>query len=218
VTTPPTTARRSWRLVLGVLAFVVLAPVNLVALPLAALLLATHPGTGREWLALAVTGGIAAALLLTPESGLLDALTRAWIVLVSAAFAVSARLRPAAFWPLALRACLYGAAGVALLGAAVVGPPFWSEVQWEATRGASGAMRQLVAFVPPLYPAFEPAVRVVGRGWPAWLVLETLVGLALARQLHGRVARRPLAARRAEREPLVLNARSGRPADAAWNP
>lgn len=218
MTTPPTTARRSWRLALGVLAFVVLAPVNLVALPLAALLVATHPGTGREWLALAVTGGIAAALLLTPESGLVDALTRAWIVLVSAAFAVSARLRPAGFWPLALRACLYGAAGVALLGGAVVGPPFWSEVQWEATRGASGAMRQVVAFAPPLYPAFEPAVRVLGGGWPAWLVLETLAGLALARQLHRRVARAPLAALRAERKPLVLDARSGPPADAAWNP
>lgn len=214
MTTPPTTARRSWRLALGVLAFAVFAPVNLVALPLAALFVAGHPGTGREWLALAATGGIAAALLLTPESGLLDALTRAWIVLVSAAFALSARLRPAGFWPLALRACLYAAAGVALLGGAVVGPPFWSEVQWEATRGASGAMRQVLAFAPPLYPAFEPAARVLARGWPAWLVLETVAGLALARQLHRRVARAPLA----PQQPAVLDARSGAPTDAAWNP
>jgi len=218
VTRLPTTARRSWRLALGVLAFAVFAPVNLVALPLAALLVAAHAGTGREWLALAVTGGGAAALLLTPESGLLDALTRAWIVLVSAAFAVSAWLRPAGFWPLALRACLYAAAGVAVLGEAVAGPPFWSEVQWEATRRASGAMRQLVAVVPPLYPAFEPAVRVLGGGWPAWLVLETLAGLALARQLHRRVAGAAGAPLAAPREPAVLDAPAGPRVDAAWNP
>jgi hypothetical protein len=213
---PPTTAGRSWRLALGVLAFAIVAPISLVALPLAALLVATHSGTGREWLVLTVAGGMAAALLVTPESGLLDALTRAWIVLVSAAFALSARLRPAGFWPLALRACLYAAAGVTLLGGAVVGPTFWSELQWEATRSASGAVHQVVALAPPLYAVFEPAVRVLGGGWPAWLVLETLAGLALAQALHARVTRAPLAARPVGREQSLLDAAP--PAHAAWNP
>src|SRR5216110_2305628 len=46
---------------------------------------------------------------------LFDALTRAWIVLVTVAFAAGARLSRKGFWPLALRACLYAAAGVTVL-------------------------------------------------------------------------------------------------------
>src|SRR2546426_6251030 len=52
---------------------------------------------------------------------------------VSIAFAASAAVRPATFWSLALRACLYAAAGVAVLGRAIAGPPVWNERSEEHT-------------------------------------------------------------------------------------
>ena len=155
---------------------------GLVALSFAALRVAARPGSRVQWLVLAGAAGAGVALLLGPVSGLLGALDRAWIVLVSVAFAACAAARPASarFWPLALRACLYTAAGVALLGPLTVGPSVWQEAQWEATRDASGAMRRVIEVAPGLYPAFEPTVRLLAAGWPLWLVLETLVALALA--------------------------------------
>jgi len=167
-----------------------------VALSFAALLVAGRPGSRAAWVALALTGGAGLLLLLGPAGGLLGALDRAWIVLVSVAFAGCATVRPAParFWPLALRACLYTAAGVAILGPLTIGPAVWREIQWEATRGASGTVRRVIEIAPGLYPAFEPAVRLLAGGWPVWLVLETLVALALAWRGHAALTRTPLAA------------------------
>src|SRR6266404_2870835 len=52
-----------WRLAAGVLLFAALAPVSLVALPLAALLVAARPGTRGEWVTVALAGGAGVALL-----------------------------------------------------------------------------------------------------------------------------------------------------------
>src|SRR5438876_11539978 len=184
----------SWRLAAGVLLFAALAPVSLVALPLAALLVAAHPGTRGEWLAVGLAGGAGVALLAAPEHGVFDALSRTWIVLVTVAFAAGARLSPAGFWPVALRACLYAAAGLTVLVARTeAGPALWAQVQWEATRDASRVMRYAVEVAPGLYPAFEPAVRLFAA-WPLWLVVESLVGLALAWRSHAVIARTPLSA------------------------
>src|SRR2546422_4414977 len=117
-----------WRLAVGVLLFAALAPLSLVALPLAALLVAARPATRGEWVAVALAGGAGVALLAGPENGVFDALTRTWIVLVTVAFAASARLSRKGFWPLALRACLYAAAGVTVLVAwSRAGPALWTE-------------------------------------------------------------------------------------------
>ena len=176
------------------LLFAALAPVSLVALPLAALLVAARPGTRAEWLAVALAGGAGVALLAAPGHGVFDALSRAWIVLVTVAFAAGAKLRPRGFWPLALRACLYAAAGVTVLVARTkAGPALWTQVQWEATRDASRALRYVVEVAPGLYPAFEPAVRLLAT-WPLWLVVESLAGLALAWRGHTLIARTPLSA------------------------
>jgi len=177
-----------------VLLFAALAPVSLVALPLAALLVAAQPGTRGEWLAVALAGGAGVALLAAPGHGVFDALSRTWIVLVTVAFAAGAKLSPTGFWPLALRACLYAAAGVTVLVARTkTGPALWTEVQWEATRDASRTVRYVVEVAPGLYPAFEPAVRLLAA-WPLWLVVESLAGLALAWRGHTLIARRPLSA------------------------
>src|SRR6266550_3238874 len=127
-----------WRLAVGVLLF-------------AALLVAARPATRGEWLAVALAGGAGVALLAGPENGVFDALTRTWIVLVTVAFAAGARLSRKGFWPLALRACLYAAAGVTVLVAwSRAGRGLWTEVQWEATRDASRAMRYVVEVAPGL--------------------------------------------------------------------
>jgi hypothetical protein len=177
-----------------VLVFAALAPVSLVALPLAALLMAAQPGTRGEWVTVALAGGAGVALLAAPEHGVFDAVSRTWIVLVTVAFAAGAKLSRTGFWPLALRACLYAAAGVtALVARTQAGPALWTEVQWQATRDASRAMRYVVEVAPGLYPAFEPAVRLLAA-WPLWLVVESLVGLALAWRGHALIARTPLSA------------------------
>jgi hypothetical protein len=160
--------------------FVALAPVSLVALPFAALLLAARPASWRERLIAFLAGGLAAALLLAPQRGLLDGMIRAWIVLVSVAFAAVATFRPGRFWPPALRACLYAAAAVIVLVRAAAGPDAWRQIQWEATRDASRSVRYVIEVAPRLYPMFEPAVRLMAVSWPVWLLLVTLAGLALA--------------------------------------
>jgi len=169
---------------------------SLVALSLAALRVAARPRSRGEWVVLAGAAAAGVALLLGPAAGVRDALDRAWIVLVSVAFAACVAARPAAerFWPLALRACLYTGAGVAVLGPLALGPAVWREVQWEATRDASGAVRRVIEVAPGLYPGFEPTVRLLAGGWPVWLVLETLGALALAWWVTRALARTPLAA------------------------
>ncbi|HYR32085.1 MAG TPA: hypothetical protein VEO93_09205, partial [Gemmatimonadales bacterium] len=79
------------------LLFAALAPVSLVALPLAALLVAARPGTRGEWVTVALAGGAGVALLAAPEQGVFDAVSRAWIVLVTVAFVAGAKLRPTGF-------------------------------------------------------------------------------------------------------------------------
>ena len=163
-------------------------------MPFAGLVAAGRPASTREWLAAGLAGALGAALLLAPERGLLEGVMRAWIVLVTAAFVMGARLRAAGFWRLAARACLYAAAGLAILAPAAAGPTVWRQIQWEATRDASRSMRLAVEVAPGLYPAFEPVVRLVADGWPVWLVLVTLAGLALAwrgrEAVHGVVVNR----------------------------
>src|SRR5205807_3301392 len=128
---------------------------SLVALSFAALRLAARPRSRGEWVVLAGAGGAGVALLLGPTAGLLGALDRAWIVLVSVAFAACAAVRPAGarFWLLALRACFYTAAGVAVLASLTVGRSVWQAVQWEATRDALGAVRLVIELPPAVYPA-----------------------------------------------------------------
>lgn len=168
---------------------------SLVALPFAALLVAARPASWREWLLAALAGGLAAVLLLAPERGLLDGVSRAWIVLVSVAFAAGTKLRSAGgagqFWPLALRACLYAAAAVVTLARVTGGPRVWQEVQWEATRDASRSVRSIIELAPRLYPMFEPVVRLAAASWPVWLLVATLAGLALAWRGYSLVVRTP---------------------------
>src|SRR2546430_17511168 len=75
---------KRWRLAAGVLLFAALAPVSLVALPFAALLVAAQPETRGEWLAVARAAGRRLALLVAPGDGPCAALGRARVVRVAA--------------------------------------------------------------------------------------------------------------------------------------
>ena len=166
---------------------------SLVALSFAGLLVASRPASRAEWLSAVLAATVGVALLLGPTAGLLDALGRAWVVLVATAFAACVKLRessPASFWPLALRACLYAVAALVVLGPVTAGPGVWQELQWEATRNASALARGVVMVAPGLYPAFEPTVRLMALGWPLWLVLEALIAMALARRAGALLTRR----------------------------
>jgi len=125
-----------------------------------------------------------------------DAVSRAWIVLVTVAFAAGAKLRPPGFWPLALRACLYWPPPRDVLVArSKAGPALWTEVQWERRRGtpAASSIRGRWSPRPACTRPSSPVVRLLAA-WPLWLVVESLVGLALAGAGHALIARTPLSA------------------------
>ncbi len=162
------------------------------ALSFAGLLVANRPASRADWLSAIVAATVGVALLLGPTAGLLDALGRASVVLVAAAFTTCVKLRDGSvsFWPLASRACRYAAAALAVLGPVTAGAGVWQEIQWEATRDASALARGVIQVAPGLYPAFEPAVRLIALAWPLWFVLEALIAMALARRAGALVARR----------------------------
>src|SRR3989441_3981347 len=96
---------KRWLLAAGVLLFAALAPVSLVALPFAALLVAAQPETRGEWLAVALAGGAGVALLVAPGHGSFDAFSPTRILLVTVAVAAGAGVSPPGLWPPAPRGC-----------------------------------------------------------------------------------------------------------------
>jgi hypothetical protein len=182
-----------WRLALGVAVIAVgdRGALVLVGLPLAGLLLAAGPGGAPGWAAVAAGAGVAVATLAPPVLAPIDALLRTYVVLVSAAFVCVALLTPAAALRMAGRAMLWGAAGTVVLATLI-----WGGVPWqELGRQLAHSVR---AAVPPEVAGtldgrvVERAVAAASDTVPAVLVLETLAGLALAWQLHTRLARHPL--------------------------
>jgi hypothetical protein len=117
----------------------------------------------------------------------------AYIVLASAAFVSLALLRPDSILRQALRSIVAAGAAAAVLMQAIWGSAAWGALAWEATRQASLTMRAIVEVLPDAFPLYEPMVRFMSVTWPGMLALQTLAGLALAWQLHHRIATSPLA-------------------------
>jgi hypothetical protein len=177
---------------LALLAFLLWAHPSLVGLPCAALLII---GPGRQkagWSQpiAGTIGAISAALLVLSGSngGRLAAVTSAYIVLASGAFVSLVLLRPDTILRQALRSIALAGAATALLIQATWGSPAWGALGWEATRIASITMRAVVEVMPDAFPIYEPMVRFISMTWPGMLALQTLAGLALAWQLHRRIA------------------------------
>jgi len=183
-----------WRLGLALIAFVLWAHPSLVGLPFAALLiLAPREGGDRPAWSQPLAGLIGAMsvalLVLTGGSGgRLAAATSAYIVLVTAAFVSVELLKPSPILRQALRALVAGGLTTAVLVQAVWGSEAWGALAWEATRAASITMRSIVEVAPNAFTIYEPIVRFVSLTWPGMLALQTLAGLALAWQMHLRLA------------------------------
>src|SRR6266705_2583680 len=189
-----------WRLLLALVAFVFWAPASLVGLPCAALLIlapASDPPSWGGWSQpiAGILGAVSVALLVIGGGGggggRLAAVTSAYIVLTTAAFVSLVLLRPDAILRQALRSVVAAGVACALLIQVMWGSEAWRGLAWEATRQASSAMRTIVEVAPDAFPIYEPMVRFVSLTWPGMLVLQTLAGLALASQLHRRIAAPP---------------------------
>lgn len=187
---------RWWRLVVGTIALLLLAPgsLGLVAMSLAALLVAAGLRRPRERAVAAVAGGVGLAAAAWPTADPLAATLGAYSLIVAAAFTSGALVAPAGVLRQAWRAMCWGVAGVALLGLIVRGPSFWSELHWSALRQTSNLLRLLVPMRPEAYPLFEPLVRFFTQAYPGLVILETFAALALAWQWHTRLAPQPLGA------------------------
>jgi hypothetical protein len=185
---------RWWRLILGTVALALLTrgALSLVALSLTALLVAAGLTRRRDLLLALFLGTIGVAPLLSPTSDALDAALAAYSVIVAAAFAAGAVVAPTGVLRQAMRAVLWGFLGTGLLGLALRGADFWSELHWSAVRQTSSLLRFVVEAQPDTYTAFEPLVRFFGTAFPAIAGLETLAALALAWQWHVRLSPTPL--------------------------
>lgn len=187
-----------WRLVLGTIVLLPFAPgsLDLVAPTLAALLVASAVGSRRtrELAIAAVLAGLSLAAIVWSSSKA-DPLARAlctYSLLAAAAFAGGALLAPAGVLRQAFRAVCWAIAGVGLLGLIVRGAAFWTELHWSALRQTSSAFRTIVPLRPDAYPLLEPLVRFMSDAFPAFVILQTFAGLALAWQWHVRLAQVPL--------------------------
>ena len=183
-----------WRLALGAAAFAIFTTgdLALVGLPLAVLLVGAGPRGVRDWGLVAAAALVGASGFIFPARGRLDAVIAVDEVLVTAAFAGMVLLAPTSFLVMALRAMLwsfFGTAGMAWL--AWGGFPF-RPLRLEAIHDTVSTLRPIVELYPNLLGLFDPLVRFVSGTIPAVLALQTLAGLALAWQLHTRLARVPL--------------------------
>jgi len=183
-----------WRLVLGTAAFSLVVPIGFVALPLAALLVASRPAPGVVWgLALGLAG-LGAWTLFPAPGDRLAALQAAFALCAAVAFAGGALLAPVGLWRQAVRALLWAVAATAALAWAAWGGIPWSELHWEATRNATVTVFSAIAFVPSAFSAMEALIRLLSDLPPVALALKTVVGLALAWHWHARLAPALLAA------------------------
>jgi hypothetical protein len=181
-----------WRLIVAAVLFALAAPAWLAALPLAALLaVAPEAGRGRAALAaalatLSVAGMVASSG--TPVGGVYAA----WTVLVTAAFVGGALVAPAPFFRQASRAVLLATIALAGLGVVMWGPHWLDAMRWDMTRQVLAALRVARWVQPELQPYVDDAAGFAGATLPAQLVLQALAGLAVAWQVHTRLAPQPL--------------------------
>jgi hypothetical protein len=184
---------------LALLAFLLWAPASLVGLPFAAILIIAPaaeelPAFSQPLAGL--VGAVSLALLVvgSRSGGRLAAVTSAYIVLATAAFVSLVLLRPDTILRQALRSIVAAGIVAALLIQVMWGSEAWVALGWEATRQAGITMRSVVEVAPDTFPLYEPMVRFLSLTWPGMLALQTLAGLALASQLHVRMANRAVAA------------------------
>lgn len=201
------TRRTGWgRVALGALGFMTLAPLWAVAVPLAALQLAT-PRRGSGEVAAAGLATVFGAWWLLQPGELPEQFLRAVILIASVTFLV---LTLRTTWTMTHRALASAALG---LGAASLLMPVlgtsWSELIWWVEHRQGMAFRSMIGVLATLFDSggssdvsaidvrelevrFTEAARLMGRLAPAIVALQVLAALTLATAVYRRIAEQPI--------------------------
>ncbi len=208
MTAPPARAPSGGlvRVVVGVIAFSLVAPIGLVALPLATLTAASHPRAGRSLL-IGIAAAVAAAWWLVVPGELPGQTVRAAAVIATAAFAVSTVMTQ---WSAVHRGLLAAAVAAGGLGTGFLAFGWsWDRLHWwVAYRTAATLRLQLgllwrgarenvllspsAALLRQMESAYGSIITGMADLFPATVVLELLAGFVLAVAIHHRIARHPV--------------------------
>jgi len=175
-----------------------MAPVALVAAPLAALLGVQRP-TGRDAATAVALAALVVVLCAGPADSF-DQLERAWLILLTASLAVVlVSGRAGGFVTSALAAV--GCAGGAAVVLAALTRLSWGKLIWLAERHYGLQLSWLVGQIAqapggsdlttPLLGSLTLGVRIVSALFPGLVLLQSFAALALAWALYHRVAQRP---------------------------
>jgi hypothetical protein len=190
---PPAGAGRRGALgiVVGLVAFLFVAPPLLLLGPLLLLLLLSRPATAREWLWIGLAGAAAASLGNPTRGGLANLVVNAGAIVMSGAFAV------ASHW---LRAVTLTRAALAA-GVAAAGVGIWIEVTGVPVADLDAAvLADLQRAFDLLFPAAATEQRQAALAMASWLtrlfpgltILQAMAGAALAWGWYHRIARHPV--------------------------
>lgn len=187
---------------LGLVAYLLLAPPILVLAPLVGLLLISRPASAREWWWV-LSAGSWVAFAVWQAGGIAAQVVQAWGIILTGAFLVVMLSRPTAFVPAALRAMVIAVA-IMLIWAGRLGVG-WRELQLAVTREGWEFCRSLVSrsgagdAMVPAGSGLEDYVDALAEGvgtmavlFPGLLALSGLLGLGLAWNWYHRISSRPL--------------------------
>ncbi|MFQ5703972.1 MAG: DUF2232 domain-containing protein [Gemmatimonadales bacterium] len=197
-------ARLYGPLTAAVTLYLIFAPIALVAVPLAGLLVLSPPRSLREALIAAVAGGFGLAWLARSGS-LPDQLLRSGTVIAATVFVVSARYTTTAVTHRALLAV--ATASAAAGGILLALGSSWAELHWWVAHRVSYFVSQAMGLfwqsggaksspggptAAELATWADSSVRLMADYYPAILALAVMGGLGVATAIYHRVAVRPL--------------------------
>jgi hypothetical protein len=207
-TQPRSELPRLLGLIVAAVGFGIVAGPALFALPLAALLVASHPRTATEYRALAISGAFALWWLFT-SGDLPDQVVRAATLFAALAFTLTTLRTTASFIHRALHAVAIAGAAITILLPGLGSS--WGELRWWVAHENGLSARTLTGLLWSVAPVtgtnggpgsghsvlqqleqgFTELVYMVADYYPALLALQLMVGLALATAIYQRVAREP---------------------------
>ncbi len=196
-------ARQQGPLVAAAILFLTVAPLALIALPLAALLVMSPPRSSRATFVAAVAGGFGLAWL-AQTGNLPDQLVRSATLIAATVFVLSARYTAASVTHRALIAVM--TAALAVGGMLLTLGLSWSELRWWVGHRVGFFASQVMGLVwqgggPQTTPGgptprelaqwADLTVRLMANYYPAILALVLMAGLGIATAIYHRVAVRP---------------------------
>ena len=193
-------ARQQGPLVVAAILFLAVAPLTLIALPLAALLVISPPRSSRATFVAAVAGGFSLAWL-AQSGNLPDQLVRSATLISATVFVLSARYTAAPVTHRALLAVM--TAALAVGGMLLALGSSWSELRWWVGHRVGFLASQIMGIVwqgggprttpggPTPQELADLVVRLMADYYPAILALALMAGLGIATAIYHRVAMRP---------------------------